>query len=189
MSYNDMKDYLLSLPQDVSIEDKRYALNFCKKIEYLNSLRDIAAKETSSMINFGYGDVNSKICFIFDNINSFKKIKENIQKVLDVFKMNYWQSWITFIDKTDIEYNNKLELLSNELYAIKPDLIYYFSINDERYNSLLNIIDNFNKINNVQVCKKIFYININDIVNINNDNIKSGELWNKMRYIVNYKSI
>ena len=57
---DDMKTYLSAL--QIPVEQKRYAMNFCKKIRYLNELHEMAVKEINGYIRVGYGNVNSKIC-------------------------------------------------------------------------------------------------------------------------------
>ena len=65
---DDMKQYLLSL--NIPSKDKRYTMNFCKKMEYLDNLKQITIKELHEPVISGYGNVNSQICII-TNRNQF----------------------------------------------------------------------------------------------------------------------
>jgi len=181
MSVEDMKNYLL--PLDIPPEGKRYALNFCKKIKYMEGLRRKAATDTGSNVSLGYGDINSKICFIFQSPNELGKIKNRVQSELDKYSINFWQVWTTFIDKTNTEYPDKLTLLAYEINAVNPTIIYFFGDNEDIYNDTINSIYNC-KPSNLQ---KHFFIDINDLGSDNPD-IKSV-LWKKMHYLINYQTI
>ena len=72
-SLNDFRQYLLSL--NTASDDKRYAMNFYKKSEYLESLKQEAINDLHCHISSGYGSVNSNICFISCFEKSLKCMK------------------------------------------------------------------------------------------------------------------
>ena len=56
-------------------EDKRYTMNFCKKMEYLDNLKKITIKKLHKHVNTRYSNVNSKICIISKNEKALNVIK------------------------------------------------------------------------------------------------------------------
>ena len=123
---NRIQEYLTGL--DVDIKDKRYSMNFCKKSEYIQSIMQQAIQETQSHMSFGYGNVNSNICFLVSNEDMFKKIKPLLQEVLDKFGVNFWDIYVTFINKTPVPYDRNVNLLMNEINAVNPKIIYYAGV-------------------------------------------------------------
>lgn len=181
MALNNVKDYLLSL--NIPRDDKRYVLNFCKKIEYLESLRKQAASETQERIELGYGDANSKICFIFQSKAEFSTVKAAIQKQLDDFNLNLWQIWVTFVDKTPSEYNKKYEFLAHEMNAINPTAIYFFGNSQEPAAHAEECIRKLGCPN----MKHFFFIE-NSILLQGGDDIKQI-LWPQFRFLINYQTL
>lgn len=176
-----IRQYLLSL--SISGEDKRYSMDFCKKTEYLNSLRDTAIKNTHSVIHTGYGNVNSQICFITNNEIMLDTIKPLLQNIFDNFRINFWDIYCTFINKTDIEFHGKYSYVINEMYAIKPQVIYVFDNNDIEYNSLMTEINS----SSIKLTPKIFYIDIKKLGDSSEET--RTELWKYFKYIINYREL
>lgn len=181
MSIQDIKEYLLPLP--IPDIDKRYVLNFCKKNEYLEKLREVIAKDTGSDVAMGYGDLNSYIMFIFDNAERFNAIKPIIQEQMDKFQMNFWQAYLTFIDKTAADYPGKYMAIANEISAIKPKLLYVFGNNKQKYDDIINIISSYN----IPLPERHFFINLEDMAS-EDDTVKKA-LWHQLRYLINYKTL
>lgn len=182
-SFQNLKDYLLSL--GISSEDKRYVLNFCKKLEYLDSLQKKAAMDTQSNINAGYGCVNSKICFVFNSFEAYTKVKSVLIEKLNSFKLEIWDVYLTFVDKTDTEYPLKYEYLAHELHAVGPSLLYVVTDGEgyEATNTILQALDRINA-PHPQV---VHNINVNDLTST--DPVVKQQLWNRLRYLINYKTI
>lgn len=178
---DDMRQYLLSL--NAPSEDKRYTIYFCKKMEYLNSLKDIMVQETKEYVSMGYGNVNSKICLAVKNEKVFNTIKPLIQNVLDKFGINFWDVYITFIDKTQSPYDKKYELFINEINAIKPKLLYIFDKDDTGFKE----IENHSMKLNIPMPERSFFVDAEKLVS---EDVKvKQELWNVFRYFINYKDI
>lgn len=178
---NDMKQYLLSL--DINPEDKRYTMNFCKKNEYLEGLRMAAVSDLHEHVSTGYGNINSKICFVIKDEKSFKVIKPLIQEILDKFHINFWNIYVTFVNKTVTEYPKKYIYLINEIYAVRPNILYVFDKDEVMYN---NIIAEFRN-NNVPIPHKHFFV---DVIKLSSSDTEiRKELWDSLKYLINYKEI
>ena len=87
-SLGSFRQYLLSL--NAASDDKKYAMDFYKKSEYLESLKQEAINDLHCHISSGYGSVNSNICFIFPDEESLSVIKPLVQDVLKKLKINFW---------------------------------------------------------------------------------------------------
>ena len=81
-----MRQYLSGL--DIDTEQKKYAINFCKKVQYLDTLHNVAIDNTNNYVNTGYGNVNSQICFVFNNKEEYKVLKPAIVEMLEKFNIN-----------------------------------------------------------------------------------------------------
>ena len=176
-----VKQYLSGL--SIESDQKRYAMNFCKKAFYLNELHEIAIQDTKEYVCTGYGNVNSKICFVFKDKNKHDTIKPLLQDMLDKFNINPWDVYVTFVNKTQVEYNKKYSFLINEIHAINPGLLYVFDNDDTMYKE---IIESFNS-RNVSLPEKHFMIDVNELAC--SDIEVRKELWNIFRYLINYKEI
>ena len=176
-SIEKFKDYLKDL--DIDKDEKNYALNFNKKNDYLNNLRLAMVKEIGKDITMGYGDVNSKILIMFKDRNSFLSVKKSLQSLFALAKFNFWDTYITFINKTDADYPKKYEFIIREIIAVHPDIIYL--IGDE---------SDYNKINMVFAENKLTYPAIHSFCisekQINDENAVK-DLWSKFKYLINYK--
>lgn len=175
-------EYLAGL--GITNESKRYSLNFCKKMDYIYSIMDKAIERVGGVhMDFGYGDYNSKIVFIFNNRKQFLEIKDKIQKVLEVFSSNYWNVYVTYINKCDKEYTEKINLLMNEVNAVGPELIYMFSNNE---NDLTLLKNEFTKYN-VKKNFTFFHVNTDELLNPTEGT--NANMWSKFKYLINYKNV
>lgn len=182
MAFTDLKNYLSSL--EISTEEKRYVLDFCKKLGYLEYLQTKAAEETHENIHAGYGNVNSQICFVFQSPAEFANCKPAIVAQLESFLMNLWDVWITFVDKYDKEYPAKYEYLAHELHCVGPQLLYVFT-DGEDLNATNTVFDSMEALG-VETPRIIYNININDLSS--EDTEVKQHLWNRLRYLINYKT-
>ncbi len=180
MSIKGLKEYLLSL--DISKEDRGYVSNFCKKLNYFEKLREMCAADTNDDVEMGYGDANAKICFVFKDKETFYKIKGILQKYLDEVPMNYWDIWVTFIDKTHTPYSSKLLSLGCELYAIGPKVIYVFSDDIEEYHRLIEIMSDVE----YKELQALFFIEPS-LLDQDDPSLKN-RLWKKFMYLFKYKA-
>lgn len=178
---DNMRQYLSAL--SIPSEQKRYAMNFCKKMDYLNNLHNIAAQETGEYICTGYGNVNSKICFVFKDKDSYDVLKPLIQEILDKFHINLWDIYVTFLNKTKSEYSKKYSFLSNEIHAVGSELLYIFDKDDNIYK---DIVSHF-LVRNIPLPAKYFFVDIQKLASMDTEVRK--ELWNVFRYLINYKEI
>lgn len=176
-----MRQYLSALT--IPSEQKRYAMNFCKKMKYLNELQTIAIQDTNEYICTGYGNINSKICFVFKDKTTYDVIKPLIQNVLDKLNVNSWDVYITFVDKTKSEYNKKYSFLINEIHAVGAKLLYVFDKDDVMYNQIINAFD----LRNVNLPDKHFLIDVQKFASTDEEDRKY--LWNMLKYLINYKEI
>lgn len=176
-----LKEYLQSI--DAPSDDKKYALNFCNKLSYLEAIKAKAINDIHSEIISGYGNVNSKICFIFKDESGFNLVKPLLQDILEKFNLNFWDVYVTFLNKTNIEYSQKYSYLANELYAVSPKMIYSFIDDRKIYDCISDIT-----LLGVQV-KYDKYINILPQLLGQTDEKSKAELWNVFKYLINYKDI
>lgn len=176
---DNMKQYLSALP--ISVEQKRYAMSFCKKMEYLNELRDIAIQDTKEYICTGYGNVNSKICFVFKDKNNCDIIRPLIQDIIDKFNINVWDIYFTFVNKTQVDYQKKYSYLANEVHAVGSKLLYVFDKDDTMYKEVINAFT----IRNIDLPEKHFLVDVQKLAS-SDVNIRQ-ELWNIFKYLINYK--
>lgn len=176
-----IRQYLSALT--ISSEQKRYAMNFCKKMNYLNELQAIAIQDTNEYVCTGYGNINSKICFVFKDKATYDIIKPLIQNILDKFDINSWDVYITFVDKTKSEYDRKYPFLVNEIHAVGAKLLYVFDKDDIVYNQIVNAFTT----RNINLPEKHFLINAQKLTSTNDEDRK--HLWNMFKYLINYKEI
>ena len=176
---DNIRQYTLAIPS----EQKRYAMNFCKKINYLNELRDTAAQDIQEYICSGYGNVNSRICFVFKNSNHYNAIKPLLQEILDKLHINSWDVYVTFVDKSKKEYSKKYLFLINELHAINPGLLYIFDKDKEMYKDIISYFI----VKNIDLPEKYFFIDVQKITSTDTEVRK--ELWGMFKYLINYKEI
>ena len=178
---DEMKDYLLSL--NIPSEDKRYTMNFCKKMEYLDNLKRVTINELHEPIVSGYGNVNSNICIVTKNDNALNTIKPLLQDVLDKFHINIWDIYLTYVDKTKTEYNRKFSYLAHELSAIGPKIVYYIDKDESNYNALLNAF----VADNVKLPVNIYYI---DVIKLgSSDTQDRKDLWEVFKHMINFRDI
>ena len=168
---------------NIDTAEKNFAFYFCKKNEYLNSLIESVIKSVNGAhVSIGYGNVNSEIVIIFPNEKIFKTIKSTLQTFLDKFSINYWDIYITFLDKTDFDYSLKYNVLMNEINAINPKVIYFVDNDDNAITRLNAEFNNYNiKLPNHDL------LEINKLVNNTEQDRK--DLWQSFKYIVNYKDL
>ena len=178
---DDMRQYLSGL--NVDVDQKRYAMNFCKKMQYLDELRDIAVQDTNSHICTGYGNVNSQICFVFTDKKTYDIIKPIINEILEKFHINLWNIYITFINKTQDEYNKKYSFLANEINAIGANLVFVFDKDNVAYNEIINAFN----VRNITLPEKHFFIDMQKIISTETEDRKM--LWSFFKYLINYKEI
>lgn len=179
MDTKRIRDYLL--PLNIPSEDKRYVLNFCKKIKYLEELRNRAAMATGDRVELGYGDANSKLCFIFKNKQEFNAVKKVLQSHLDDFCLNLWQIWITFVDKTETEYADKYIFMAHEINAINPTVVYVFG-NDQ---SIAATAEQAIRKIGCPDMKHYFFVD----TGILSDPDAKKILWPQFRYLINYQTL
>lgn len=178
---DDMRQYLTAL--DIPLEQKRYSINFCKKMQYLDELHSIAANDTQEYVCTGYGNFNSKICFVFKDKTEYDIIYSLIQDMLDKFSINTWDIYITFVNKTSTGYLKKYSYLINEIHAINPQLLYVF----DKDNSIYKDIINYFLTHKISLPEKHFFIDIQKIASSESETRK--ELWDMFKYLINYKEI
>ena len=182
MDINDLRQYLL--PLNAASNDKNYTMNFYKKTEYLESLKQEAINDLHCHISSGYGNVNSNICFIFPDEQSLSVIKVLVQEILEKLKINFWGIYTTFINKTSQEYPKKYNYLMNELNAIKPSIIYIFG-NDKCYVDILK--QEYNKYNISIPDNYIYFVDIKQLASSEEEDRKA--LWNIFKYMIGYRDI
>lgn len=182
MAFESLKDYLSSLV--IKAEDKRYVLNFCKKLGYLESLQKKVAIDTGENVVTGYGNPNSQICFVFKNQKEFAEAKSKLQPHLDTFLVNLWDVWLTFVNKTEMDYPQKYECLAYELHAVGPILMYVFT-NGQDDNEKNTILEAMQKIG-APTPQISHNVNINDLTS--QDPVVKQSLWNRLRFLINYKT-
>lgn len=178
---DNMRQYLSAL--DIPVEQKRYAMNFCKKIKYLEELQGLAVQELNEYVCTGYGNVNSKICFVFKDKQTYDIIRPLVQDILEKFSINAWDIYITFVNKSTKEYPRKYPYLINELHAINPNLLYVFDKDDTIYKDIVNAFLS----QNITLPEKYFLVDTQKLASIE-ENVRQ-ELWNVFRYLINYKDI
>lgn len=176
-----VRQYLSAL--SIESEQKRYAMNFCKKMKYLDELRDVAIQDTGSYICTGYGNVNSQICFVFTDKQAHDVVKPLIQDTLDKFHVNSWDVYITFVNKTQVEYSKKYSFLANEVHAIGSKLMFVFDKDTAVYDKILEAFNS----RNISLPEKHFLIDVHKLASTDPEDRKV--LWNSFRYLINYKEI
>lgn len=179
MNDKEFKDYLSSL--GISSQDKQAALKFFKKADYFESLREKVNKNTNTPVLMGYGNLNSKICFVVQNKKIYESIKPVLTHYMDKFGINIWDVYITFVDKTEVIYPEKLNLLVHEVHAVNPDVLYLFLDNPKSYQ---DIVDQYKAINVSMPCK-IFNIIVPDFDT--NDSLLQQNFFDIFKYLINYK--
>ena len=186
MNQNDIlantKQYLLE-EQDILQDDKRYVMSFYQKTEYLNKLRDTAIKELNEPIITGYGDVNSKICFVFADEDTLKRVKPVLQQIFESIRLNLWDVYITFINKTVTDYQGKYWYLVNELYAVGGKLLYVI---DDTQTSCQCISQIYQAGTITNTAEKMFYVPVNEICRTDIEDHK--HLWKVFKYLINYRN-
>lgn len=178
---DNTRQYLLA-NDAISKQDKEYALNFCKKIEYLEQLKMSAVNELHETLSSGYGDVNSNICFVFETEELFQTLKPELQRIFEILKLDFWDVYVTFVDKTKSEYKSKYGFLMHEIHAISPKVLYIVGDTDNSYN-ILNRTFAIAKINHP--ASKAFYVSPQLICSTEEKGKK--ELWQMFKYLINYK--
>ena len=134
-SLGSFRQYLLSL--NAASDDKKYAMDFYKKSEYLESLKQEAINDLHCHISSGYGSVNSNICFIFPDEESLSVIKPLVQDVLKKLKINFWGVYTPFLNKSSQEYSKKYNY---QIYKIDNNCQYKDGINYQMvYLKVLNL--------------------------------------------------
>ena len=181
-SLNDFRQYLLSL--NTASDDKRYAMNFYKKLEYLESLKQEAINDLHCHISSGYGSVNSNICFIFPDEESLLLIKPLIQDILKKLKINFWGIYITFVNKSSQEYCKKYNYLMNELNAVKPSIVYVFDKEKYIIDRLKQEYDKYN----INISNHYFqFVDVRQLAS--SEEKDRMDLWNVFKYMINYREI
>ncbi len=155
--------------------DKNDFILFCKKQEYLDKIMGIMFNTVKCKINYGYGNLNSDICFLFDDIQSEEAIKKELANILNKYNIDYYSIYVTYINKCDRFYGRYLELLYSELNAVNSKIIYYFGESEEQINLFKDLYIKNNKTFNYR------YINTKDF---NFDSMKS-----EIKYMIKYKNI
>lgn len=178
---DNMRQYLTALPIDA--EQKRYSMNFCKKMKYLNELHEIAVQDVHEYICTGYGNVNSKICFVFKDKQSCDVIRPLIQEILDKFNINIWDIYFTFINKTETDYAKKYSYLINEIHAVGSQLLYVFDKDDTMYKDIVSAF----LVRNIDLPEKHFFVDVQNLASADAEVRKL--LWRDFRYLINYKEI
>lgn len=178
----DKTKQYLSANNSISKQDKEYTLNFCKKTEYLEQLKQSLISELHEAVSSGYGDVNSKICFIFDSEESFILLKPALQECLEKFKIDLWSVYVTFVNKTKAEYSSKYGFLMHEVYAVSPRVLYVISETDESYNAL-NKTFAIAKVNHPAA--KAFFLSPQLLCAT--EEKEKRKLWEMFKYLINYK--
>lgn len=183
MQKQEFKQYLSET--STSVDDKKYCMSFCNKMLYLDNLKQEAIKDVHEPFSSGYGNVNSRICFVFQNEDSFNIIKPLLQEILEKFNMHFWNVYVTFIDKCKTDYNKKYLYLSNELNAISPSVIY--DIGCTNTNALMFAL-NGDEVTPVKVkYDKCFHIEAKAIAST--EESVRRELWQSFKFLLNYKEI
>ena len=149
----------------------------------METLRDKLYKDTQMNVTPGYGNVNSKICLVFNNPERLKIVKPFVQEQMDGFKINFWDVWTTFINKTSSDYPYKFDLLGYELNAVHPQCLYVFTDVDDDYD---NVIKCITKISG-SLPERYFNIHIADFAS--QDMSIKRKLWYDFHYFINYNSL
>lgn len=178
---NNTRQYLLE-NDVVSRQDKNYTFNFCKKTEYLETLKMSLINELHETVASGYGDVNSNICFVFRSEELLQALKPELQRILDTMKFNLWDVYVTFIDKTKTDYKNKYGFLMHELHAVSPKVLY---VVEETGMACDTLKKTFAMANINCPFQKLFQLTPQLLVA--NDECSKAELWNMFKYLINYK--
>ena len=180
-SISNIKQYLIN-NDSISKQDKNYTINYCKKIEYMEQLKQVLINDLHETVYSGYGNVNSNICFVFESKEEFESIKPELQSILEKVKLNFWDVYITFVNKTESNYDNKYIYLMHEINAVSPKILYVLGKTDNSYNNI-NKSFTLNKINHPS--DKTFFIPLMQLCELNEE--KKAKLWNVFRYLINYK--
>lgn len=160
---NNIKEYLKSI--NIEKDEKRYVNEFYRRLEYLDKLYKIATLQSKESLIGGQGNVNSKRVIIVSSYSLFNDIKTNLQKQLKRYKLNCWDIYITYVDKTkEYNYQNKMSLIANELNCIKPELVFYIGTSKE-YNDFIVLIELEYKKYNIMLDYKTIWVDKDKLIN------------------------
>lgn len=132
----DFKSYISQL--NIASEDKTKAIGFFKKLNYLYFLKNTFVNIVHENVTEGYGNLNSKICFIFSSEEKYKIIKPLLEDYLNDIKLNLWDIYVTFYNKTKSKSSKELNYLMNEVNCINPSIIFIFDNDISHMNNLIN---------------------------------------------------
>jgi hypothetical protein len=119
----EIKEYVKTLEQNTDLDNY---IMFSYKRDYIENIMSIMYKDVKCKIDYGYGNYNSSICFLFEDKKKEDEIKSNLMEILDNLCIDYYSIYSTYINKVNKLYVRNNELLTNELSCIKPNIIFYF---------------------------------------------------------------
>lgn len=176
MDKKEVKEYLKGL--DIPNEDKNFVLDFMEKNEYIYDLVEKSEKMCGmAKFDFGYGNVDSNIVLVFDDVASANASQKCIDKIFSHANCEEWTVYVTFVDKY-ADYKGKIDILFMEIAAVNPKVAYIISDRD------LGLAELFKK-NGVEAPKfcKVSPSLLADV----DDKESMNKAWKSFRHIINYK--
>lgn len=174
------KEYLKTI--QIPSNEKNLVMDFCKKEIYRQNLMQVMINEVGDIpVSIGYGNVNANICFIFESEKTLSIMKPLVQKLLNRLQIEFWTLYVTFVNKTEQEYQNKFELLAKEISAVRPKVVYFFCNGDE---SIVSLKKTF-AANGISL-PKLYLVPMDKFIQDDDESYK--ELWKIFRYMINYKN-
>lgn len=122
----EVKEYIKTLQPN---KDLDLYIKFSYKRDYIEQIMSIMYKDVQQKIDYGYGNYNASICFLFENRDLENKLKFDLQEILEKYGIDYYSIYNTYFNKIKSFYSKNIELLSNELLCVKPNIIFYFGNN------------------------------------------------------------
>lgn len=168
----ELKEYLRSL--DIDDDEKLYTLSYSNKVKYLNSVMDALAKASKKPIDFGYGNINSNVCILYDKKEDVAKYAKLLAKMFDKSGYETWMPYTTFLYKGT---TNDLQFLAMEISAIKPKITFSFCSCEKMDGSVRDAL---------KECGTLVPIP-EDATNVD-DEASMVKAWKYFRKLINYKN-
>ena len=162
---NDFEEYLSN---EINPGEKEKSLSFYNAMEALEELYNSSG---AGCIR-GKGKYDSNICFVFNSISDYNKSIPSLQRIMNVYKINTWDIYITFLE------NKNIDFVCKELVSVKPLITYVF----DSPNFINQLQQKSTEMNILFDSRFVDVINIENILEVN----KSSEIFDLFQFLITY---
>lgn len=108
----------------------KWIIDFNDKANIMESMYK-GARISGEIFERGFGNYNSKIVFVFKDMNDYKDKYKSVMELIKSYSDKIYEIFVSFSNNTNVLYN--------EINIIKPKIVYLFCDDDITFNDITSV--------------------------------------------------